>query len=722
MLRELAEVLEVLTAETPLVLVLEDLHWSDRSTVEFLTYVAQRRAPARLLVLGTYRPVETLIRAHPLRGIVQELCGRGQAVERRLELLLAEDVAVYVAGRLGGPVAAPLTAFIHARTEGNALFMVNIVEHLVQQGLVVRREAQWTLRQGAEVKLASLPEGLRQFLVKRIEDLPPETRRVLEAASVVGEAFAATAVAAGIHGRVEDVEACCEELAARHHLIEDIGLTVWPDATSSGGYRFQHALYQQVLYEALGTARRMQLHQRIGPGLEAGYGTQAGEIAAQLAVHFERGGKTPQAVHYWQQVGDNAARRNAHPEAIAALTKALALLASLPDSPERTRHELTLQLTLGELLMAAKGVAAPEAGDVYTRAHARCQQVAEMPQMVRALWGLIQFHTTQAQLHTAGELSQQLFDLAQRQPGTGFLLEGQSAMGAVAFYRGDFIAARSHLEQSLRLSDTLRSSTSPLRGGFVTGMIPFVCIVQTLWMLGYADQARERSQQALALARDVVHSPSLVLAEVLATLLCQFHRDMAATQAHADALMAFAAPQGFGLRIEQGRILRGWASAMLGDTTAGVAHIRQGLAASEGVGPGLYLPYFLSLLAEAFGQAGQPEAGLQALAEAVTLVATTQTRWWEAELYRLKGELLRQLPSPDAHEAEACFQQALDVARGQQAKSLELRAVMSLSRLWQQQGKRGDARELLAAIYSWFTQGFDTPDLQEARALLGELR
>ena len=256
MLRELAEALDVLTAEVPLLLVLEDLQWSDHSTVEALAYLAQRRAPARLLVLGTFRAVETVARAHPLRPMVQELCGRGHGMELRLELLPAEEVAAYVAGRLGGPVAAPLTAFVHARTEGNALFMVNIVEHLVQRRLVARRMGEWTLRPGAEAIITSLPEGLRQFLMRRIEDLQPEARRVLEAASVMGEAFAVAAVAAGAECPVADVEARCDALAAQHHFLDDTGLTAWPDATSGGSYQFQHALYQQVLYEQLGTARR----------------------------------------------------------------------------------------------------------------------------------------------------------------------------------------------------------------------------------------------------------------------------------------------------------------------------------------------------------------------------------------------------------------------------------------------------------------------------------
>src|SRR5215475_10101307 len=346
MLRELAEALDVLTAEVPLLLVLEDLHWSDRSTVEALAYVAQRRGPARLVVLGTYRPVEMALRGHPLRGLVQELCGRGQAVERPLELLAAEAVTAYVTARLGGPVAAPLVAFICERTEGNALFLVNIVEHLVQQGWVVRQEGVWTLRAGRESQVASLPEGVRQLLLRRLEALPPAVRRVLEAASVVGKAFTVAAVAAGSQAPEEDVEAVCDGLAAQQHLLDDAGLRVWPDGTSGGRYRFQHALYQQALYEQIGTVRRRQLHQRIGARLEAGYGARAGEIAARLAVHFERGGATAQAVRYAQQAADNAARRNAHHEASTALRKGLALLATLSESPARAQQELASLLTL----------------------------------------------------------------------------------------------------------------------------------------------------------------------------------------------------------------------------------------------------------------------------------------------------------------------------------------------------------------------------------------
>jgi predicted ATPase len=327
---------------------------------------------------------------------------------------------------------------------------------------------------------------------------------------------------------------------------------------------------------------------------------------------------------------------------------------------------------------------------------------------------------TQGQLATADELGQQLFDLVQRQPDTGFVVEGHFVMGTIASYRGKLLASRAHLEHSWCLSDTLPSPTATLRGGFVRGVTTHTSLARVLWALGYADQAQQLSQEALVLARQAEHLPSLAYAECFVGFVCQCRRDVAATQVHADALMALAAAQSWPLRAAQGCILRGWALAMHGEAAAGVAFLRQGLA-SPAVGPEILRPHWLALLAEAYSRAGQPEDGLQVLIEAVTLMARTEMRWSEAEISRLQGELRLQLARPEVPQAEVCFQQALEVARRQQAKSLELRAALSLSRLWRQQGRRQAARELLAPIYGWFTEGFDTADLQEAKALLGEL-
>jgi predicted ATPase len=719
MVRELVEVLDVLAAEAPLVLVLEDLQWSDRSSLECLASLAQRREPACLLVLGTYRQAEVVIRRHPLRGIVQELCGQKKAVELRLEVLPAEDVAAYVAGRLGGPVAAALAAFIYQCTDGNGLFMVNMLEHLVQTGVVVQRAGEWTLREGAEQ--ASVPEGLRQLLVRRVESLKPEARRVLEVASAVGEVFTAAMVAAGGQGSVERIEEVCEGLAAPHYFLVDTGLTTWPDGTITGSYRFRHSLYQWVLYEGLGTARRAQLHRRIGARLEAGYGARLGEIAAQLAVHIERGGDVPRAGRAWLRAGEQAARHNAHHEAIAAFRRGLALLETQPHGPEHARQELTLQLTLGELLMAVKGFAAPDAGEAYARAYALCQQLGEPPELGRVLYGLYRSHVGQGRVRAAGEVSQQLFALAQRQPATGDLLEGHLTMGGAALFRGDFVAARTHLEQGRSLADAPLFPRPSLHGGFVTEVELLAWLELTLWVSGYADQAQQRRQEALALARQVAHPPSQWVAGCFAAMLAQCRRDVAGTRACAEGAMALAVAQGFAHRVEISRILWGWALVLQGDAAADVAHIRQGVAGSRGLGPEVAHPYWLTLLAEAYGHVGQPEAGLAVLAEACTIVATTEARWWEAEIYRLQGDLLLRLPSPDFSHAEASFHQALDMARRQQAKALELRAAVSCARLWQRQGKREEARQQLASIYGWFTEGFDTPDLQTAGALLEAL-
>jgi predicted ATPase len=426
-------------------------------------------------------------------------------------------------------------------------------------------------------------------------------------------------------------------------------------------------------------------------------------------------------VHYWQQASEQAARRHAYHEAVACLRKGLAVLATLPASRERTRHELTLLLSLGERLMATQGMAAPEVGEVYTRAHTLCHQVGELPQRFQVLHGLYRLHGAQAQLRITSGLGQQLFQLAHRQHDPVLLIEGHMAKGSVAFYRSEFVTARTHMEQALHLCDTHLPPTPLFSGGHERRVMTLAGLTQALWALGYADQAQQRSQEALAQAQQTGHIPSLVYAEFYAAIFSQCCRDVAALQAHTDAVLGLATAHGLGHRIEQGRILQGWALAMQGDAAAGVAHLQQGLVALQGMGLKLYHPYYLALLAEAYGQAGQPEAGLTVLDEALMLIATTEERWWEADVYRLQGELLLQLPHPYIPQVVACFQQALTVARAQQAKALELRAAMSLSRLWQQQSQQDAACQLLVSIYAWFTEGFATPDLQEAKVLLAAL-
>jgi predicted ATPase len=367
-------------------------------------------------------------------------------------------------------------------------------------------------------------------------------------------------------------------------------------------------------------------------------------------------------------------------------------------------------------------MASPEAGEAYTWAYALCQQVGETPQLFRVLSGLFVFHSAQARLRTGREISQQLFELAQPQHDPVLVRDSHLLRGGGELHRGDLVMARADLEQSLDLSVTQRLSTSISPSGLDPRIISLIWLGRALWGLGYADQAQQRSQEALALARHLGHTASVAYVEYFTAMLYQNRREVASTRAHAQALIGLAVEQGFVLRGEQGRILRGWALAMQGDAGEGIMQISQGLAAHQRVGgPELGRPSVLALLAEAYSQARQPEVGLQVLSEALTRVEATEERWWEAELYRLKGTLLFQLPIPDVPQAEACFQRALHVARSQQAKVLELRAAMSLGQLRLRQGEREAAQALLAPVYGWFTGGFDTPDLQEALALLEDL-
>jgi tetratricopeptide (TPR) repeat protein len=340
----------------------------------------------------------------------------------------------------------------------------------------------------------------------------------------------------------------------------------------------------------------------------------------------------------------------------------------------------------------------------------------------QALQGLSRFHLVQAQLRRAGELCQQYCLLAADHHDQTLVQEGALDLGLIAFYRGDLGTARASLEHWRHLGAPPRRAPLLIPHEDASGVHHSFYGAMVLWLLGAADQAQQWGQDELAQAQPGGPTPTLASAHLGAAILAQHRRDLGATQASAEAVLALALAQGLEHRVAQGRLLRGWALAMQGDVATGVPQMEQGWEAVQRTGLQLYRPYVLALLAEAYGQAGQPEAGLTCLAEALTRVAATEERWWEAEVYRLQGVLrLQRLPA-DGDQAAACFQQALDVARRQQARALELRAALSLSRLWQQQGQQDEAYKLLAPIYGWFTEGFDTADLQEAQALLAALR
>ena len=403
------------------------------------------------------------------------------------------------------------------------------------------------------------------------------------------------------------------------------------------------------------------------------------------------------------------------------MTTGIELLKTLPETPERLQQALALYIALGAALQMAKGLAAPEVEQTYTQARALCQQIGETPEFVPVLFGLWRFYLLRSQLHTARELGETLLRLAQRTDDPALTVIAPYTLGATEFWLGAFPAARQYLEEGSTRYTPAQRRAQLFRMGQDPGVACRAIAAQTLWLLGHPAQALARLHEALALAHALSHPYSLAYARYWAAMVAQLRRDVPAVQEQAEAALVLATAQGFPQWVAHGTILRGWALVMQDQGAAGMAQVRQGLAAWRTTGAALTVPYSCTILAEVCVHLGHTAAGLQALAEAHALVEQQEERWWAAEVARLRGVLLLRQPKTPQAEAEAWLQRALDVARHQEAKSLELRAAMSLSRLWQQPGKRQEASDLLAPIYDWFTEGFDTADLQDARALLAEL-
>ena len=463
MLRELAEAVEALTVERTLVLTLEDLHWSDYSTLDLVSLLAQRRMPARLLLLGTYRPAEVIVSGHPLRGMKQELRVHEQCAELPLRILDGYvEVGQYLAARFPRQqLPATLGRAMHRSTEGNPLFIVNVVDYWLSQRVLVETAGQWQLAARVEDVAAGVPESLRQMIEKQLERLTAEECRMLEAAGVAGVEFSTAAVAAALGETEERVEEWCEGLAGQGRFLLARGMDMLADGTATGRYGFIHGLYQQVLYERLAAARRARLHHRIGEWGERAFSARVKDPAAELAMHFERGQDYPRAIQYLSQAADNAMRRQAPHEAVVLLGRSLTLLKDLPDSPGRAEHELALLVAIGVPLLMTKGYAAEDVERTYARARELCRQIGESPQLLPALAGLFRFYFVRADFQTARALGEQVLRLAERTRDPVVFLVAHSLLGALFLSLGEFVArARASGERHR----PLRSSGTSLHG------------------------------------------------------------------------------------------------------------------------------------------------------------------------------------------------------------------------------------------------------------------
>ena len=527
MLREMAEALEAMSAETPVGLVFEDLHWSDHPTVEFLATLARRKESARLLVLCTYSPVEVLTREHPLKTMHQELRLHGQCAELAVDFLDEAAVAQYLTHRLAG-AALPenLAGHIHRHTDGNPMFVVNVTDALLQQGTLTRHGGEWILRRES----LGVPDGLRESIVQQFKRLGAEEQRCVEAASVAGVQFSAAAVAAGIEGSVEEVEALCEGLAEQLRFLEKRGIAEWADGTVAGSYGFSHSLYREVFYQRLPPGRLTALHLRIANCLEAAYGELAGDIAPELAVHFEQARDPGRALRYLATAAHAARLRGACDEAIRLARQGLALLPAINDPAQRTEQELRLQLELGTALAVARGSAAPDVETVFERAVALSSEVGDPRLRYGALAGLHWFHFLRAELSQARILADELLLLGELTQDASAVSAAQFASGNTAFYLGDLRRARVDLDKAIAVE-----WAAPPDGNLADPTVRALCISGLcLNMLGFPDQALQRVERAVARARSHSHPFSLVFSMSWAAIVHQRRREPRAALAWAE--------------------------------------------------------------------------------------------------------------------------------------------------------------------------------------------
>ncbi|WP_225569998.1 AAA family ATPase [Pseudomonas sp. Y24-6] len=693
--------------DQPIELLFEDLQWLDRETEAFLTCLIDRVASAPILLLVNFRPEYQLAWTRA-----------GHCSQLRLEPLGPAEAQGLLAALLGDdPTLVPLKQLILEKTEGNPFFMEEVVQTLVEEKSLLGEPGRYRIEQTPAA--LHIPTTVQGVLAARIDRLPVAQKELLQTLAVIGKEFVFSLIQRIYEGRGARMDDDLRDLLARLEAAEFIyQRPAFPEVE----YSFKHALTQEVAGHSLLTERRSALHERTAQAIEALFPTRIEDYCSELAHHYRLSGNVPKAVEFLQRTGQQALQHSAHLDAMRHLGAALELLEHLPDTPARAHQELTLLLCLGPALMAVRGYAAPEVAATYTRALALCAQVGDDSALFPALLGLRTYYSLRAQYSTACELGERLLSVAQTAQDSDLLLEAHGTLGATLFFQGDLRNALEHHERARVLYNPDRQRTHAITYGMDPGYA-LTFSAWSLWYLGFPDQASMRSREALALTKKISHPISLAFTLSATAILGQFRHDVRLAEECADAAIKLSLEQGFPFYLAWGTILQGWARAEQGNIDEGIAQITQGIATYQAAGAELGCSYFLALLAAAHGHAGQPQAGLAVVTDALAMVDRTGEHFYEAELYRLKGTLSLQCPGEDSQDssvqqqAQACFEKAISVARQQGAKSLELRATVSLAQLWEA-GDKEAARQMLADIYSFFTEGFDSVDLLQAKALL----
>jgi len=691
----------------PLMVIFEDLHWIDEQTQEFLNLLADSIATAKILLLVNYRPEYS-----------HQWSSKTYYTQLRLDPLGDESANQMLSALLGdGAELAPLKRMITQRTQCTPFFMEEMVQVLFDEGALLRNGATHLTRPLAELKVPPTVQGI---LAARIDRLPADTKDLLQTLAVIGREFPLSLIRAVVTKSEDDLNRLLNDLQLGEFIYEQ-------PAVGDTEYIFKHALTQEVAYNSVLMERRKLLHERTAGEIEGLFSSRLEDHYADLAHHYSSSGNKLKAVQYLQLAAQQGIQRSANTEAIDQLTNALRILKSLPDTQQRDQRELILQTMLGPVLIATKGNAADVVAVAYKRAVELGQKLDDNVQLFPVLFGMRSFHVVRAELRQASELGEGLLRLSETIGDASLSLEATLAKGNSFFLFGEFTPALHTLEQCFGTYDPQKHRPH----AFLYGLDPGVfCLSRIAWILaflGHREQASKKMSAALALAHDQSHAYSLAVAILHACNVHNLRGEWSASRQQAEAAIALSDEQGFASILEQAKQLRGYALVQMGETEKGIALIREGFAAYRATGAVINCVYFLANLATAYTKASQWEEGLAAVAEAIGLVEGTEERYYEARLYQLKGELTLQRLSVESslatlqQQAEECFRKSIEIAQRQEARSFELIAVMSLCRLWHQQDKKTVARGLLAEIYNWFTEGFDTADLIDAKTLLNNL-
>ena len=720
MKRELSALFEDLSRNRPLVVFLDDLHWADVSTIDILNYLAGRFGKMRVLVLMTYRPSEMALAQNRFPGISGDLRARGLFEQIPLQFLAGTDVERYLALEFSGHHFAPgFAAFIHAKTEGTPLFMVDLVRYLHDSGSIVQEQGKWVLTRSIEALPKDLPESVRSMIARKIEQLDERDRKILVGASVQGYEFDSSTVSEALEMDPADVEDRLELLERVHTFVKRGAEEEFQDRTLTIKYQFAHVLYQNLLYASLQPTRRASLSGRVARALVTRYGDHTGDVAGSLAVLFEAARDFAASAQYFLTAAQRAVGLFAFREALSLSERGLSALRGLHEGPQRIQQELGLLMIRGLALRLMKGWSAPEIEPVFARARELCHQLNDPPELFPVLWALTLFHAIRGDLLDYRRRADELMVMAQASGSASILMGAHHLVGVSREFLGDMVEASRVLDRGRELHVPSEHLAYTAMYGLDPGMIARAMSSRPMWVLGYPDRALARAHETLALARSQRQPMTLAFALLVTQGLHLNRGEIPEAIALGGETVALCREYELLQEREWSRSFQGAALAALGRMDEGIDLLKDSLAVQQAIGSGLVRSAFLGVLGDLLRFAGRIDEGLAAVAEGFEHAERTLERGYIAELHRARGELLRS--AGDAIGAEQNLRQAIEHAVRQQAKSFELRGATALAQLLASAGRTADARAALAPVYEWFTEGHTTADLSAARATLASL-